>query len=243
MRACLIPLATEPLNPAANIERLVRRLDEVARHQPDLICLPEGGLTGYLYEEDDLARFAETVPGPTSERIGHLARRHRAYFCFGLLECAESGVYNSAVLVDRTGKIILRHRKIEEKPPFIVGDTVDNVDTDLGRLGILICGDLFDEETVNELDRSLDLLIVPMSRPFDEGMQNIDHWISRERQLYLEAVRGAGVPTLIVNALEINTDDPSFGGAMIVSADGELLAESPVGTDKALIWDFSADGS
>ncbi len=243
MRVCLLPIKTEPRNPAANFERLVQRLDEIAPERPDLICLPEGGITGYLYEESDFARFAESVPGPTTEQMGQLARRHRAYFCFGVLERAESGVYNSAVLLDRAGRIILRHRKVEEKPPFIIGDTVDNVDSDLGRLGILICGDLFDEETVHELDPSLDLLLVPMSRPFSESMPDINHWISRERQMYLEAVRGAGVTTLIVNALEINTDDPSFGGAMIVSADGELLAESPVGTDKPLIRDFSAGGS
>ncbi len=243
MRVCLIPLKTEPRNPAANFECLVQRLDEVAPQRPDLICLPEGGLTGYLYDEADFARFAESIPGPTTEQMGQLARRHRAYFCFGLLERAESGVYNSAVLLDRTGRIILRHRKIEEQPPFIVGDTVDNVDTELGRLGILICGDLFDEETVHELDRSLDLLIVPMSRPFSEEMPGIDHWISWERQVYLEAVRAAAVPTIIVNALEMNTGDPSFGGAMIISADGELLAESPVGTDRALIWDSHAENN
>jgi len=51
-----------------------------------------------------------------------------------------------------------------------------------------------------------------------------------------------GVTTLIVNALEINTDDPSFGGAMIVSADGELLAESPHGTDTVLMWEFDRNG-
>ncbi|MFQ3683479.1 hypothetical protein [Roseiflexus sp.] len=47
---------------------------------------------------------------------------------------------------------------------------------------------------------------------------------------------------LMVNALEIHTDDPSFGGAMIVNASGELLAESLHGTDDVLMWEFDNNG-
>lgn len=243
MRVCLIPLKTEPRNPSANYERLVRRLDQVAPHRPDLTCLPECSLTGYLYSEDDFARFAESIPGPTTERIGGLAREYRVHICFGLLERTESGVYNSAVLLDRTGKLILRHRKIEEKPPFVTGDSLGSADTELGRLGILICGDLFDGATVEKLNASLNWLIVPMARSFDGRSPDINRWISEERQAYLDAVRAASVPALIVNGLEINGNDPSFGGAMIVSADGVLLAESTHGTDDDLVWGLSISGS
>lgn len=242
MRACLIPLAAEPRNPAANLERLLQRLDKVAPLQPDLICLPECSLTGYIYSEADFAQFAESIPGPTTERLGRLAREHRAHFCLGMVEHTESGAYNSAVLLDRTGRIILRHRKIREKPPFIVGDTVDSVDTDLGRLGILICGDLFDPVTVQKLNAAPDWLIVPMARGFDGRSPDIGRWDTKERRAYLDAVSAAGVPALIVNALGISGDDPSFGGALVVSGDGVLLAESTHGTDDALVWDSSLLG-
>ncbi len=241
MRVCLIPLKTEPRNPSANYEQLVRRLDQPAA-QPDLICLPECSLTGYLYSEADFARFAESIPGPTTERIGGLARQYRAHFCFGLLERTESGVYNSAVLLDRTGTVILRHRKIEEKPPFVTGDTPGSADTELGRLGILICGDLFDDATVEKLNASLNWLILPMARSFDRRSPDLNRWITEERQAYLDAVRAAGVPTLIVNALGSNGNDPSFGGALVVSNNGVLLAESTHGTDDALVWDLSISG-
>jgi predicted amidohydrolase len=242
MRVCLIPLKTEPRNPSANLDRLGQCLEEIAHYQPDLICLPECTFTGYLYEEDDFKQFAEPIPGPITEQMGQSARRYTTYLCFGLLEVAESGVYNSAVLLDRKGKIILKHRKIEEKPPFVNGDTVSSVDTELGRLGLLICGDLFNGDVIRELEPSLNLLIVPMARSFNKRSPDVERWISEERQVYIEAVKAVGVTTLIVNALEINTDDPSFGGAMIVSADGELLAESPHGTDTVLMWEFDRNG-
>jgi len=165
------------------------------------------------------------------------------HLCFGLLEVTESGVYNAAVLLDRKGEIILKHRKIEEKPPFVNGDAVRSVDTELGRLGLLICGDLFNKDVIRRLDPSLSLLIMPMSRSFDKRSPDVERWISEERQIYMDAVKAVGVATLIVNALEINTEAPSFGGAMIVSADGELLAESPHGTDTVLLWEFDSSGS
>lgn len=238
MRVCLIPLQTEPRNPSANLERLARRLAAVAHHQPDLICLPECALTGYLYTDDDFGRFAESIPGPVTQQMGQLARMYTTYLCFGMLEFTEVGVYNSALLLDRTGHIMLRHRKVEEKPPFINGNMVNSVNTELGRLGLLICGDLFNQEVTRRLDPSLKLLILPMARSFDQCSPDIDRWISEERPVYLEAVKAAGITTLITNAFEINTDGASFGGAMIVDADGVLLAESPHGTDHSLIWEF-----
>ena len=158
MRICLVPLKTEPRAPAANLEHLKQRLTKIAHHQPDLVCVPECTLTGYLYEEEDFRQFGESIPGPTTEKMGQLARMYGIHLCFGLIEVAESGVYNSAVLL--------------------------------------------------------------------------------ERQVYLDAVQVIGVTTLIVNSLETHTDLPSFGGAMIVNAKGELLAESPHGTDDVLIWEF-----
>ncbi len=112
----------------------------------------------------------------------------------------------------------------------------------MGRLGLLICGDLFNKEVAQELDPSLNLLIVPMARSFDIRSPDISRWISEERQVYLEAVRAVSVTTLIVNSLEIDTATPSFGGAMIVNSNGELLADSPHGTDNVLLWEFDRNG-
>lgn len=242
MRICLIPLKTDIRNPLANLERLKQRLAEIAYYQPDLVCLPECTLTGYLYDENDFKQFAEPIPGPITEQMGQLSKTNSIYLCFGLLETTESGVYNSAVILDRTGKAILKHRKIEEKPPFTNGATVNSIDTEFGRLGLLICGDLFNKDVVRRLDSSLNLLIMPMSRSFDKCSPDVDRWISEERQVYIEAIKAVSVTTLVVNALEIHTDAPSFGGALIVNANGDLLAESPHGTDNVLMWEFERNG-
>jgi predicted amidohydrolase len=238
MQICLMPLKIVPGNPVENIRQFVEQLDQVRQQHPDLICLPECSFSGYLYAEPDFTRCAEPIPGPTTAEMSRLARIHDTYICFGLLESTAQGVYDSAVLLDRSGAIAGVHRKITEKPPFVNGSTVRSLVTEIGRLGILICADLFNDQVINQLDPGLQLLLVPMWRSFDGQSPDGQRWEKDERQVYLDAVRQAAVPTVMVNALEISATESSFGGALVVSARGELLAESPHGTDEILIYDF-----
>lgn len=240
MRVCLIPLKTEIKNPSANLRHFEQKLKEVSPYQPDMVCLPECSFTGYLYDEQDSQEFAEPVPGQTTAQVAKLAKEHHCYICFGLLESTPEGVYSSAVLIDKAGEILLVHRKIVEKPPFLKGDSVKVIETEFGRLAILICGDLFHDEVKVKIDSPLNVLLLPMSRSFDGDSPNLERWINHERQVYLNEVKKVGVTTLVVNALENSSSGASFGGAMVVDSKGELLAESPHGTDKILIFELTS---
>jgi predicted amidohydrolase len=242
MRVALIPLKTVVRDPKANLHRFKVRLEELAGYKPDLVCLPECAFTGYLYTEEDFNRFAEPIPGETTERVKQLILPYGIHICFGMLELSDRGVYNSAVLMDGKGNILHIHRKNNEKPPFQKGREIRSVDTELGCLGIIICGDLFSAQVIAGLDEGLKLLIVLMARAFDGRSPDRERWESEERGAYLEAVKRVGIPTVIVNALEVNEAEPSFGGAMVVSGTGELLAESPHGTDEILVYDFTEAG-
>jgi len=239
MRILLLPLRTRFRDPDANFRHLEERFAEVGRYNPDLVCLPECTLTGYVYEVGDLRRFAEPIPGPTTGRLGGLARRYGVFLCFGLVEAAGVEVYDSALLLDRQGRILLRHRKIEERSPFACGRTVGAVDTELGRLSMLICGDLFNKDAIAQVDRSTDLVIVPMARSFDGRSPDGKRWESEERKAYLNAVRALGLTTALVNSFEIGEELPSFGGALVVDGRGNILAESEHGTDQIITCDLS----
>jgi predicted amidohydrolase len=239
MRLCLLPLRVRYRDPQRNFRHLEERLSELACSKLDLVCLPECALTGYLYDESDLKKFAEPIPGPTTERMGELARNYKIFLCFGLLEAESENFFNSAVLLDRQGRILLHHRKICEHPPFTNGTTVQTVETELRRLAVLICGDLFDEDATSQLDRSVDLLLVLMARSFDGRSPDPERWEREERKVYLDGVRAVGVTTAIVNSLEIDSDElADFGGALLVDGAGRMLAESPHGTDKALVYEL-----
>lgn len=238
MRFCLIPLLTEIRKPSKNLLHFEQRLKEVSRYQPDIVCLPECAFTGYLYDEEDFQRFTEHVPGLTTRRISALAREYGCYICYGVLESASKGVYSSAVLIDKSGEIILLHRKFVEKPPFIIGDVVKTIETDFGRVGILLCGDLFHNEVKAKIDGSANILLMLMSRSFEGSSPDLERWLNEERQVYLDEVKKVGMTTLIVNALENVSSAAAFGGAMVVNPNGELLAEAPHGTDNVLIFDM-----
>lgn len=238
MRICLVPLKTELRQPEHNFKQFIVRLDLLILQAPDLVCLPECTLTGYLYHEDDFTRFAEHIPGPTTLEMASLARCNNIHLCFGLLESSAEGIYITAILMDRTGAILGTHRKMVEKPPFLNGSQVASITTEFGKLGLLIYRDLFDEAIIRQVDPSWRLLVIPMSRSFNGQSPDLQRWENEEWQVYLEAARRVGVPSVLINALDIGSASGAFGGAMVVRADGTLAAESPHGGDDALIYDL-----
>lgn len=238
MRICLLPLKIEPRNPAANIRHFQQRLAEVASYAPDLVCLPECAFTGYLYEPHDLEWYAEPIPGETTAAVATLAQAYHCALCFGMLECAGGEFYSSVILIDGSGRIALVQRKMSEQPPCAAGDDIHVANTAAGRLAILICGDLFDEDARMKLRRRADLVIVPLARSFDGISPDPARWLREERQAYVDAVKTLEVTALIVNALEDPAQpEASFGGAMVIGPRGDILAESPHGTDEALMFD------
>ncbi len=118
----------------------IEHLETAGQQGVDIACLPEefSGTT------------AETIPGPTVNAVAELARKHRMYVVCPIREQAADGQqYNTAVLLDRTGKVQGRYRKVfvywgEGLNPS--RDGVSVFDTDFGRIAILTCFDAnFDE--------------------------------------------------------------------------------------------------
>ncbi len=114
------------------------RLDRSASFRPDIACLPEVFTRGE----------AETVPGPTTERLAKWAREHNSYVLCPILTRDGDRTYNSAVLIDRKGRIAGQYHKIRPTEnellkgicPGIVDPPV--FETDFGKIGIQICFDV-----------------------------------------------------------------------------------------------------
>ncbi|MFQ5400466.1 MAG: carbon-nitrogen hydrolase family protein [Anaerolineae bacterium] len=238
MRIALVPLKIKPKSPAENLRRLKARLAAIADIQPDLIVLPECALTGYVYEKGDFDQFAEPLSGPTVSALERLARRYRTYICFGMIEQAGAQVYDSGVVLNREGQIVLVQRKLSEKPPFQTGSRAEVAETELGKMALLICGDLFHADAVMQLPDDLDWVLVPMARAFAGQSPDKGRCESEGRAEYLNAVRATGKMAFLVNALDEGIEEPSFGGAMVANGNGDLLAESPHGSDEVLLYEL-----
>ena len=135
-------------NIAENMRRAERAIRKAAKDCAELICLPEAADWGWLYEH--ARRDAFPVPGAYTDLLSRLARELEVWVSAGCLEHYGHKTYNSAVLIDRQGRIVLRHRKINTLK-FLTrhlydpasGDEITAVDTEFGRVGITICADNF----------------------------------------------------------------------------------------------------
>lgn len=151
----------------ANLARVEAALEAAARDGARIACFPETCLLGWV--NPAAHDLAEPIPGPTSDRLAALARRHEMMIAIGLAEKAGEDLYDSALLFDVDGTILLRHRKVNiltelMDPPYRRGDGAasSTVATRYGRIGMLVCADTFVDELLGEIAAATpDLLLVP----------------------------------------------------------------------------------
>jgi predicted amidohydrolase len=131
-----------------NLEQILLKTREAAGSRAQLIVFPECALTGYVFlSREEALPYAETIPGPATEKIAGFCNELGVYVIFGLLEKDGAKLYNAAALVGPAG-VVGKYRKTH--PPFFALDHfVDKGDipyevhkTPVGNIGILICHDL-----------------------------------------------------------------------------------------------------
>lgn len=165
---------------AANLATFIRYLDEAARQGAQLVVFPELALTGYGCG-DRFFDVAEPVPGPATERLVAEARRRGLHLIWGMPERGLAGVlYNSAVLVGPAGHIgtwrkhtlpghatdLAGPGAFPDRRFFRLGSRSPVFDTPLGRIGILVCYDVFFPELARLLVlKGADLVVAISGSP------------------------------------------------------------------------------
>ena len=144
MRIGLGQLLVEGGEPARNLARAVEQIAQAAAQQCDLLLLPE--TLDFAWTHPSALYEAQPIPGPFSDQLCQAAAHHGLYVCAGLTERAADGRnYNAAILIDPQGNIVLKYHKINllnvEQPFYAVGQTLNVVDTPLGKIGVNICAD------------------------------------------------------------------------------------------------------
>jgi predicted amidohydrolase/regulation of enolase protein 1 (concanavalin A-like superfamily) len=137
-----------------------------ATHRPDVMVF--GELLNVIGASGTYDAKAETVPGPSTDRMAAVARGHNTYVAFGMLEREGRLLYNTAVLLDRAGAIVGKHRKVqvplaEVSGGITPGNTVPVFQTDFGRVALLICQDAaFPEPARDAAIRGAELVLLPI---------------------------------------------------------------------------------
>jgi N-carbamoylputrescine amidase len=140
-------------DPVENLQKAAALVEDAATRGAEVICLPELFRSQYFCQREDAALFdlAETVPGPTTEILGKIAKARGVVIVAPLFERRAAGVYhNSAAIIDANGEVRGLYRKMHipddpayyEKFYFTPGDLGFRAfDTQVGRIATLICWD------------------------------------------------------------------------------------------------------
>jgi len=226
---------------------------QVAEEKTQLICFPECALGG-LFEIDNYQvakNLAVEIPGQITERIAKLANVYSVYIVIGLLEREGHRLYDSAVLFSNTGEIILKHRRINPcwrawsapKDKYGEGQKFNTVSTSFGRIGLAICGDTGDSAVVRLIRQAKpDFLIVPRNANFNDFSCNQERW-DREKVWACQQAIDIGATVFFVNAYSEQDAGGAYGGLMVVSNRGEILAESKIGKPSILFYQQPLDNS
>lgn len=233
----------------ANIAKLQDNIRKAAAIGAELVVLQElhNGLYFCQTENTQLFDQAESIPGPSTDSFGQLAKELGIVLVLSLFERRAPGLYhNTAVVLEKDGTIAGKYRKMHipddpayyEKFYFTPGDLgFEPINTSVGRLGVLVCWDQWYPEAARLMAmRGAELLIYPTAI----GWESSDTEEEKQRQLgaWITVQRGHavanGLPVVTVNRTG-HEPDPSgqtagiqfWGNSFVAGPQGEMLTEFP----------------
>jgi len=242
---------------ATNVAKLEKNIRECASNGAQLIVLQELHNSLYFCQTENVSVFdlAETVPGPSTERLGALARELNVVIVASLFEKRAKGLYhNTAVVLDSNGSVAGIYRKMHipddpayyEKFYFAPGDTgFKPIETSIGKLGVLVCWDQWYPEAARLMALAeADLLIYPTAIGWDaadtadEKQRQREAWIIAQRA---HAVSN-GLPVLTANRVGYEADPSGktggisfWGSSFACGQQGEIIALAQNEKDENLI--------
>ena len=242
-----------------NFSVIEQRVAEAAARGARLIVLQELHNGAYFCQHESVEEFdrAESIPGPSTERLGRLARMHGVVIVGSLFERRAAGLYhNTAVVLESDGTLVGKYRKMHipddpgfhEKFYFTPGDLgFHPVKTSVGKLGVLVCWDQWYPEAARLMALAgADLLVYPTAIGWDPN--DADDEKARQRDAWLLSHRGHavanGLPVLSCN--RIGHEASPLGGSGIrfwgsshmLGPQGEFIAEAGTDAPALLVADI-----
>ncbi|MCX7060737.1 MAG: carbon-nitrogen hydrolase [Gammaproteobacteria bacterium] len=232
---------------------------EAAARGAQLVLLQELHTSLYFcqHESTDLFDLAETIPGPSTEWLGRLAKELGIVLVGSLFERRAPGLYhNTAVVLERDGTLAGKYRKMHipddpgyyEKFYFTPGDLgFEPIQTSVGKLGLLVCWDQWYPEAARLMALAgADLLLYPTAignnpeDPEDERERQREAWVTIQRA---HAVAN-GLPVVVANRIGFEPDPTGqtpgqrfWGTSFVAGPQGEFLARASTDQPEVLVVD------
>lgn len=231
-----------PGDVAGNLERAGEMVGEAALKVCDIVVLPECVDVGWT--DVRASELAQPIPGTTSDFLSDLARRHSIMIASGLTERDGDRVYNAAVLIDRTGDIIARHRKINEldfaRKIYGIGTELKVVDTEFGPVALNICADNYVGSLTlagAQAAMGAKLMLSPSSWAVPAGHDDQATPYVEWQEPYQRIGRMYGIPVIgVSNVGPVETGEWAgwvcIGRSLATDAAGEIVSWGSYGEDK-----------
>lgn len=243
-----------------NMKAIEENVTDLARRGAELIILSELHNSLYFCQVEDVNNFdlAETIPGPSTDFFGELARRLGAVMVISLFEKRAAGLYhNTAVVIEKDGTIAGKYRKMHipddpayyEKFYFTPGDLgFHPIQTSVGKLGVLVCWDQWYPEAARLMAlQGADLLIYPTAIGYETSDTPEEQ--QRQRTAWTTVQRGHavanGLPVVTVNRVGFEPDPSGqtkgiqfWGSSFVAGPQGELFYQASDDDEESLVLDI-----
>ena len=236
--------------PEANLKKALARIGDAAKKGAQIICLQELFRSQYFCQTENIELFklAESIPGPTTDKLGQVARQKKVVIVASLFEKRAAGVYhNTAVIIDATGKIAGKYRKMHipddplyyEKFYFTPGDLgFQSHDTEYGKVGALVCWDQWFPEAARLTALSgAEFIFYPTAIGWlpdeDEAMNQAQHsaWETIQRA---HAIAN-GVYVVVVNRVGGEGKLNFWGQSFVADPFGRIIAKASADKEEVLV--------
>lgn len=247
-------------NRTENIVKQEQNIRSCTAKGAKLIVLQElhNGLYFCQTEDPEVFTQAETIPGPSTDIFGKLAKELSVVIVLSLFEKRAAGLYhNTAVVIEKDGTIAGKYRKMHipddpayyEKFYFTPGDLgFEPIQTSVGKLGVLVCWDQWYPEAARLMAMAgAELLIYPTAIGWEstdneeEKQRQTDAWITVQRG---HAVAN-GLHVLTCNRIGYEADPSGatngiqfWGNSFVAGPQGEMVAQAANDREENIILDI-----
>ena len=240
---------------AANLKESIKGIREAAKQGAKLVLLQELHTGPYFCQTEDAQVFdlAESIPGPSTQELGAVAKELGVVIVASLFERRAPGLYhNTAAVLEKDGTLAGIYRKMHipddpgyyEKFYFTPGDIgFQPIQTSVGKLGVLVCWDQWYPEGARLMALAgADLLLYPTAIGWVEEDDQPEQARQREAWITIQRAHAVanGLPVMVCNRIGFEKDPTGatgglnfWGSSFITGPQGEIITQA--GTDKPAV--------
>jgi predicted amidohydrolase len=238
MVVCNCPVGLIEDNLAAMAGWVLRAVEKRAA----IICFPELNITGYS-SRPEILQFAQTIPGPVTDRVAAMATETGLTILAGLVEKDSSGCFFASHIVAKPDGSVGVYRKLHIAPPeqplFTPGKQIPLFESAGIKFGIQLCYDAhFPELSTHMAENGAELIFLPHASPRGDATTKHQSWMRHlparayDNSLFVAAVNQTGP-----NGLGLEFP----GNGVILGPSGDLYAEGLNGEEGLVLADLSSE--